>query len=511
MHSSPRSAGTGAWVGLAVLALPTLLVSMDMTILYLATPALSAELRPTGSELLWISDSYGFLVAGALICMGNIGDQIGRRKLLLVGALFFGLASVLAAFSSSPALLIGARALLGVAGATLLPSTLALIREMFQSPRQRGFAIGIWTTCFTLGGVLGPLVGGFLLEHFWWGSVFLLGVPVMLALLVLGPIFLPEFRQPSGHRLDLLSAAQSLIAVLATIFAVKLAAEHGLKPTVAAWLALGALGGALFLRRQRRIPQPMIDFSLFRSAAFTAALAANTVALFAWVGASLLVAQYLQLVLGLSPMTAGLWTIPPAVACVAGCLGAPVLAQRVPSARIVSASLTLAVVGLAILATLSAPLGLTAIVLGMMVLGIGVSTIVTLGTDLVLAATPAAHAGAASAISETGVELGGALGVAVLGSIGVAAYRGAIVVPSGIGVADDTAARDTLAAALEVAALLPAGPGSELRISAQGAFAHGFELATGSGAVVLLGAAIVFAWIALGRPLPSSRVPEGES
>ncbi|WP_338446950.1 MFS transporter [Pelagerythrobacter marensis] len=487
-------AGTREWLGLAVLALPTLLVSMDMTILYLATPSLSAALRPNAAELLWISDIYAFLVAGALIPMGAIGDRIGRRRLLLIGSVFFGLASILAAFSTSAAMLIVARAILGIAGATLLPSTLALIRNLFHSPEQRGLAIGIWTTCFTLGGVLGPPVGGFLLQHFWWGSVFLIGVPVMAALILLGPVFLPECREEDGETVDYPSVFLSMTSLLAIAYGVKHIAEAGVTAMAAAILGFGAAVGWVFVRRQKRLEAPLVDLALFRCPSFTAALGANTMALFAWVGVSLLVAQYLQLVLGMAPMMAGLWTIPPAAACVAGCLGAPALARRIAPGTIVALALLLVAAGFAIMAAFTSGFGLFAIVAGMMVLGLGVATIVTMGTDLILTAAPPQKAGAASAISETGAEIGGGLGVALLGSIGVAVYRAMVLIPGNLANEDAAAARDTLGAAVDVAKELPDASGTILMTSAQHAFERGLVIATAAGCGVLLVTAFLFAW-----------------
>ena len=499
MSTPPSPAPPAAWIGLAVLALPTLLVSMDMTILYLATPSLSADLKPTGTELLWISDIYGFLVAGALIPMGTLGDRIGRRRLLLWGALFFGLASALAAFASSPAMLIAARALLGVAGATLLPSTLALVRGLFRDPRQRGVAISVWTTCFTLGGVVGPIVGGLLLEHFHWGSVFLIGVPVMLALLVLGPILLPECREPDRRRLDLVSATLVVATVLATVWGLKQWAEWDSALVPGAAITAGVVLGASFVRRQTRLPDPLIPPGLLSNGAFTVALAANTIALFAWVGASLLVAQHLQLVLGFSPLTAGLWTIPPAIACVLGCLGAPHLARCLSPAVVVCGGLGLAALGLALLAGLTHGFGLAAVVGAMMVLGLAVAMIVTLGTDLMLTVAPPDMAGAASAISETGAEFGGSLGVAVMGSIAFAAYRGGLVLPPGIDLQEGAAARNTLGGAFALAAGLPDTVGSALRAAAQEQFVGGLQRATGVGAAILVAVTLLFVWIVLRR------------
>ncbi|MTH61280.1 MFS transporter [Paracoccus litorisediminis] len=497
--TSQTSAGRKEWFGLAVLALPTLLVSMDMTILHLATPSLSTALQPSGPELLWMADIYGFLMAGALIPMGALGDRIGRRRLLLVGSVFFGLASILAAFSVSATMLILSRAILGITGATLMPATLAMIRSLFLLPRQRSVAIGIWTTCFTLGGVLGPLVGGLLLQHFWWGSVFLVGVPVMALLLVLGPIFLPEVRGSDDHAVDMPSVILSMAAVLAIAYAVKHLAEVGVTATTPVAFLVGVVAGWAFIRRQARLKAPLVDLGLFRNSAFRAALGANMMALFAWVGASLLVAQYLQFVIGLSPLTAGLWTIPPAIACVAGCLGAPVVVQRVTPATVVTFALLLVAVGFAILAAFTSGLGLVAIISGMCLLGLGVATIVTLGTDLTLTAAPPAKAGAASAISETGAELGGSFGVAVLGSVGVAVYRAAVAIPAEIDAERAAAARGTLGAAVEIADTLPGSSGAALLASAQQAFERGLVFASAAGFCILLCTAMLFAWANLRR------------
>jgi DHA2 family multidrug resistance protein-like MFS transporter len=250
------------WIGLAVLALPCLLYAMDLTVLNLAVPRLSADLRPSSAQLLWIVDIYGFTLAGSLITMGALGDRIGRRRLLLAGAAAFGLASVLAAFSASAGMLIAARAVLGVAGATLAPSTLSLIRNMFLEPKQRKLAVSVWITSFSAGGAIGPLLGGVLLRWFWWGSVFLLAVPVMALLLVLGPVLLPEFRDPRPGRLDLLSAALSLAAVLAVIYGLKQLALAG-----GVWLPVlsvlvGLALGVVFVRRQQRLSDPLLDLRL---------------------------------------------------------------------------------------------------------------------------------------------------------------------------------------------------------------------------------------------------------
>jgi MFS transporter, DHA2 family, multidrug resistance protein len=273
---APARAGRREWVGLAVIALPCIVYAMDLTVLNLALPALSRDLQPSSSQLLWIVDISGFLVAGLLITMGTLGDRIGRRRLLLIGAAAFALSSLFAAFSTSAEMLIAARALLGVAGATLAPSTLSLIRNTFNDRQQRTFAIGVWITSFSAGAAVGPLIGGLPLEHFWWGSAFLPALLVMGLLLAVGPRLLPEYSDPEAGRLDLISAALSLVAVLAVIYGLKRIAQDGVGWTAAVSIVAGLVVGAAFVRRQHRLADPLIDLRLFRLPAFNAALAANT-------------------------------------------------------------------------------------------------------------------------------------------------------------------------------------------------------------------------------------------
>ncbi len=347
-----------------MIALPCLLYSMDLTVLNLALPAISADLRPTSTQLLWIVDIYGFLVAGLLITMGALGDRIGRRRLLLIGAAGFGVASVLAAFSTSAEILIATRAALGIAGATLAPSTLSLIRNMFREPGERRFAIGVWITSYSAGGAIGPLVGGVLLEHFWWGSVFLAGVPVMALLLAVGPALLPEFRDPEAGRPDLASAALSLAAVLPVIYGIKRIAEGG-----AGWLPLlsilaGLAAGAVFVQRQHRLADPLIDLRLFRAPAFSVSLATYTLGTFVAFGSFLFIAQYLQRVLGLSPLRAGLWMLPFFVGWISGSMLAPLIARRLRPAFALSAGLVLAAGGFGLLTRVDGGSALPVLVTG---------------------------------------------------------------------------------------------------------------------------------------------------
>jgi DHA2 family multidrug resistance protein-like MFS transporter len=499
----PPRATRREWAGLAVLALPTLLVAMDLTVLHLAVPHLSADLQPSSAELLWIVDIYGFLVAGSLITMGTLGDRIGRRRLLLAGAATFGVASVIAAFANSAGMLIATRALLGVAGATLLPSTLALIRHMFVDPRQRGFAIGVWAAVFSAGTAVGPVLGGALLERFWWGSVFLIAVPAMLALLLLGPALLPEYRDPGAGRLDLVSAALSLVGVLAVIYGLKQIAEHGVGALSVLSIAAGLVVGVVFVLRQRVLADPLIDLRLFGAPAFSASLTAETFALFAWAGTYLFLAQYLQLVKGLSPLEAGVWLLPAAGGSVAGSMLAPLLARRTSPALVVAAGLVLAAGGFALLTQVDQSADLALLVAGSVVFSLGIVPAVTLGTDLIVGAAPPEQAGAASAISETGSELGLALGVAVIGSIGTAVYRRdlADAMPAGVPTSISEAARDTLGGAVASADALPGALGADLVDAARAAFTNGLQIAAACSAAV----AVVLAVLAGLLLRPSSR------
>jgi MFS transporter, DHA2 family, multidrug resistance protein len=492
--TTPR-AGRREWVGLAVIALPCVLYSMDLTVLFLAVPHLSAALRPSSAELLWITDIYGFLLAGLLVTMGTLGDRIGRRRLLLLGAAAFGLASLLAAYSTSPGMLIAARALLGVAGATLAPSTLSLLRNMFQDPGQRTLAIGVWISSFSAGAAIGPLLGGALLERFWWGSVFLLAVPVMLLLLVLGPLLLPEYRDPDAGRLDLASAAMSLAAVLLVIWGLKQLAQDG--PGVAPALSIlaGLAVGVVFVRRQRRLPDPLLDLRLFRSRAFSAALAANTLDFFVSFAALLFIAQYLQLVLGLSPLEAGLWMLPSSAGFIIGSLLTPLLVRRARPASVMAAGMVLTAAGFALLAQVDPAAGLAVLVTGSVAFSLGSAPTTTLATDLMVGTAPPERAGAASGISETSSEFGGALGIAILGVIGIAVYRGQMTdaVPAAVPGEAATAARDSLGGAVAAAEQLPERLGAALLEAAREAFTQGFRLSFAISAAIAVGIAVLVA------------------
>ncbi len=498
--ASPR-AGLREWVGLAVLVMPILVVSMDMSVLYLALPALTVDLQPSSAEQLWILDIYSFMLAGLLVTMGSLGDRIGTRRLLMIGSVVFGVASVLAAFSQNPEQLIASRVLLGIGGATLAPSTLSLLRTLFVDPVQRGMAVGVWTAGFAGGGSFGPVVAGFLLEHFWWGSVFLINLPIMAVLLIAAPLILPEAKNPDPGRFDLLAVAGSIVTMLALVFALKHTAQDGVDWQAGAALVVAAAVGTWFVRRQRASTHPIIDFPLFRNPAFSVAVIVILVSVFVIAGFNLLLSQFLQLVMGFSTLEAGLWSLFPAVAAAVASLTAPFVMKRRPPSVILLGSICVAAVGAAVVGLVGLPGSVTtgaalAILLcGMVIASLGVGTGTTLGSDRVLATAAPEKAGAAGAVSETGAELGGALGIAVLGSINLATYR--------LALGGDVPPDSTLAGVLS-----DPTTGSAVADRAREAYVDGMEAAAGATVGMLVVAGLVSAY--LFRRAARTTAPEPE-
>ncbi|MFE6764405.1 MFS transporter [Streptomyces sp. NPDC057689] len=486
-------AGRKEWIALGVLLLPVLLVSMDLTVLYFAIPSISEELRPSGSQQLWMIDIYGFVLAGVLLTMGALGDRIGRRRLLLIGAVVFGGGSLLAAYASSPEMVISARAFQGIGGATLMPSTLALIRNLFREQTQRRTAIAVWSTGMAAGAALGPVVSGALLAGFWWGSVFLINVPVMVLLLVAGPFLLPEFKDPAAGKFDLVSAVLSLAAILPVVYGFKKIAVDGFTIPYVVAIVVGLAFVPVFLRRQRTSADPMIDVSLFRNRAFGASVTVNMLACFTLVGYSLFSTQYMQSVLGMSALKSALWTIPGTIAVGAVVPLATVLVRTIRPAVIIASGFGLATVALLMLTQVPDEDGLVLILIGIIALAVGLTPVLTLVTELVVGQVPPERAGTASALLQTCQELGGALGVAVLGSIGATAYRNSSALDDPAGVPDSAldAARETIGGALAAAARLPGEAGGNLVDAARSAFTTEVHAASVAGAVVMAGAAVV--------------------
>lgn len=496
----PERAGRKEWTALAVLMLPLLLVSMDVSVLYFAIPAISADLEPSGTQQLWIFDIYAFVLAGLLMTMGSLGDRIGRRKLLMFGAAAFGAASLTAAYANSAELLIAARAVLGIGGATLMPSTMALVRTIFRDAGQRAKAIGIWSGVMVAGIALGSVMSGVLVEHFWWGSVFLVNLPAMVMLLALAPVLIPESKDPMPGRFDLLSVPLSLAAVLPVVYGLKEIAAEGFEPEYVASLAVGLVFAALFVHRQRTTESPLISPALFRGRGFAPAVLLNLISTLAMMGSAYFTTQYLQSVLGKSAMEAALWALLPSVPIGFAAPAATALVQRgVNRAHVVAAGFAVSACGYGLL-TLTGTDSMWTLLTACALLACGAVIIGSQLTDLALGSVPAEKAGSASSLLETGQEFGGALGMALLGSIGNAVYRNEI---------PDSApaeARETLGGALAVAQELPDKAASALLGTAREAFTSGMHVAAFTGAAVLIASAVL-AVVALRRTAQEVPVP----
>jgi DHA2 family multidrug resistance protein-like MFS transporter len=480
------------WLGLAVLALPTLLLSLDVSVLYLALPHLARDLGADSVEQLWILDIYSFVLAGFLVTMGMLGDRIGRRRLLLIGGACFGVASVIAAFSPSAEILILSRALLGVAGATLMPSTMALIRNMFPDPREMGVALGIWMTSFMGGLAVGPIVGGLRLEHFWWGSAFLLGVPFMVLLLAAGPFLLPEFKDDHAGRLDLVSVALSLAAILPIIYGIKEIARSAPDVATLAGIVVGLVLGVAFVRRQQRLASPLLELRLFRHRAFSTALGTNLFLGIVMAGLSFVATLYLQMVVGLSPLDAGLAFLPQYAVMAGGFLVAPRLAARLGQTRLMAAGMAVAGVGLLLLTRVSATDGLPLLIGGLVLTTGGIAPPMALMMGLILQSAPPEKAGSAASLTETSGEFGIALGIATLGTLATVVYRSRLletapIVPPQAA----SAAQEGIAAAVIAAGQLPGAAGDQLLAAARDAFTVGLNAVGLIGGVSFLALALV--------------------
>ena len=493
---------TRRWFALGVLTLAVLLIGVDGTVLALATPFIGQDLGASFTQILWIGDIYSFVMAGLLISMGSLGDRIGHKKLLLCGATAFAVISVITAYSSSPEMLIVTRALLGVAGATLTPATLALVRGLFPDRRARSVAVGIWASAFSAGAAFGPIVGGVLLEHFWWGSVFLINVPVMVVLLVGGLILLPEHRNPAPGPWDLPSVGLSMLGMLGVVYAIKEGAALGVRPDVVAAGLIGVAALVMFVRRQLRLPVPLIDVRLFGNRAFSGVVAANLLSVLGLSGLVFFLSQYFQLVHGYGPLKAGLAELPAAVtATVFGILAGIALRYWSPRA-VLTSGLALVGVAMASLTLLTPSTPYLPLGVALFLVGVGLGLAFTVASDVILASVPKERAGSAAAVSETAYELGMALGIATLGSIVTGVYR-SFVVPQGIPADIAAHSRDSLAAAIDAARTLPAGQAEALLDAAKAAFTSGLAIASGVGSVLMLISAAAV-WLLLRQRLPGA-------
>jgi DHA2 family multidrug resistance protein-like MFS transporter len=486
-----RAASRRTWFGLAVLCLPTFLVAMDFSVLYLAVPRLTADLAPSGVQQLWIVDIYGFLIAGFLVTMGRLGDRIGRRRLLLIGGAVFGVASVAAAFATGPEWLIASRALLGVAGAAVTPSVLSLVTGMFADERQRSRAIAVYLTCFMGGTTLGPLVGGVLLEYFWWGWVFLVSVPGIVLLLVLGPALLPDQKSPHAGALDLISVVLSLAAILPFVYGLKGLARSGWDWFPAIALAFGLAIGVVFVHRQRRLADPLVNLRLFRNRTFSSALVLSFVTALVGAATMLLVTLYLQNVTGLTPLAAGLLLVVPNVIMIGGNLGTPAVAERIRPAYLIAGGLVVAGIGYLAVALTDARSGPERIFIAMCVVMVGTAPLAAMCNHLAMGTVPAEEAGSGASVFQTTVELALGLGIATLATLGTVVYRRDLGGLDGVPPGAADAAREGIERAIAAAGQLPPEQGDELVATAREAFTSGIQVVGVVSAVFYAGLAVL--------------------
>ncbi len=511
--SATVRAGRREWIGLAVLSLPALLASLELTVTHLALPSIGTDLDASSAEQLWIVDIYAFLLAGSMLALGSIGDMIGRRRLLMIGGAAFAVASVAAAYAPNVEVLIVLRALMGVAGATLMPSILSLTTAMFREPNQRRIAVGAVIASVSVGTAIGPLVGGRLLDSFWWGSVFLIGLPIMGLMLVLAPWFVPERRAERPPRIDVVSGLMTVGSVLPVIYALKMISTgHAALPAYAAGL-FGLVLGAFFLRRQRRLDEPMVDLQLFRRSPVAAGLLTLALGIFVLWGTNYAIAQYFQLVRGLDPLEAGLWTAPSAVGVIAGSTLAPHLVKRFRAASVIAAGLLVSAVGFVLLTRVETQQGLGTVVVGSIVVSAGLGPMMALATEMIVSSAPLKRAASASAMASMAPQLGGAIGIAVLGSVVAAVYRQRVdaAISDQLTASQAADAKDSLVAAYDVSRGLDAPYGDDLLQRARDAFTDGFQLSAGLSAMIML--ALAVAVITMLRPTerPHPTTPDPSS
>ncbi|MFF0578671.1 MFS transporter [Streptosporangium saharense] len=492
----PRRRGTGRWSVLILLCFSLLLIAVDATVLHIAVPALTAALEPSSVQLLWIIDSYSLVVAPLLLTFGTLGDHYGRKRLVLMGYVVFGVASAAAAFAPSAPALIGARALLGVGGAMIMPATLSIIRQVFTDRRERAVALGVWSGVAAAGAAVGPLIGGLLVEHLWWGAVFLINVPILLVLLPAAVRLLPDSCSRALHPWDAFSALLSVVGILALAFGLKEMGTGESGGTVVFLAGIGLL--AWFVRRQRRAAFPMLDLSLFRQRAFSIGVAAVLLTVFALVGLELMLAQYLQLVLGDSPFQAAVRLLPLMAAAVTGGLAGARLLHRFGLRATMSSGLTLTT--LSLLPTLAWGTEPHTLMLALCFVGIGFGIQVTLlaASDTIMSSAPESRAGGAAAVEETAYELGAGLGVAVLGTVTTAVYAPSLAPVAGVPSGLMALARQSLAAAAHAAQEIGGDTGVALLTAARIAFVGGLH-STIVVSALLLGATAVTVTLLLPR------------
>jgi EmrB/QacA subfamily drug resistance transporter len=496
------------WATLAVLSLSLLIIGLDNTILNVALPTLVRDLGASSSELQWMVDAYMLVFAGLLLTMGALGDRFGRKKALSAGLVIFGAASIWAAYAGSATHLIAARAVMGIGGSLIMPSTLSIITNIFEGA-ERGRAIAAWAAMAGLGIVIGPALGGWLLENFWWGSIFLINVFVAIAALVAGWTLVPDSKDPHATPLDPVGAMLSIAGLVALVYAIIEAPSDGwTSATILVSFTAAAVLLAAFLWWESRAEHPMLQLAFFKNPRFSAGAGAITMVFFAMFGTIFLLTQYLQFVLGYTPLQTGIRVMPIATLVISAPMSAR-LTERFGSKRVVAAGLFIVAVALSILATTTDASGYGRIAVMISVLGVGMGMAMAPATDSVMGSLPLAKAGVGSAMNDTTRMVGGALGVAILGSVLASAYSSTMEpLVARLPAAAQAVVSNSIGGALGVAAQV-GDAAAPLVSAAKSAFIDGMGTAVWVGVgIALLGSIVT--WIFLpARPIEAFTDPNG--
>jgi EmrB/QacA subfamily drug resistance transporter len=478
-----------------VLCISLLVIVIDNTIVNVTLPTLVRDLNADLSQLQWVVDAYTLVFAGLLLLAGTLGDRYGRRRTLLAGLTIFGVASAAAAAAGGVGQLVIARAVMGAGAAFIMPATLSLLTSVFTDARERAMAIGIWAATAGVGVALGPVVGGFLLDHFWWGSVFIVNVPIVAAAIVGARLLVPESRDPVARAIDWTGALLSGVGLVALVWAIIEAPSKGwTSVAVAGAMLLAAVALVAFVAWERRVEQPLLDVDLFRNARFTAASITVTVLFFALFGFLFLSTQYLQFVLGYSPSAAGLRMLPYAGAMIVAAPLSSKLVVRFGTKRVVTTGMLTFALGLAVAATITTSTGYGRLGIAMLFMGVGMGLAGAPATESIMGSLPTDRAGIGSAVNDTTRELGGALGVAIVGSIVSSLYSSQLVLSENVPTPIATAARDSLGAAIHI--------DNDLGLHVADAAREAFTYAMSRGSIVVAGVAVIGAFIAW-RYLPA--------
>jgi EmrB/QacA subfamily drug resistance transporter len=512
MKADSELAHERRWWTLAVLCLSLTVISIDNTILNVALPSIVESLGARGSELQLLIDGYTIVFACLLLTAGSLGDKLGRKGILTIGLALFGAFSTFAAFSTSADMLIVARALMGIGGACIYPSTLSILTNTFHDERERGRAIGIWAGVSGLGVAIGPLAGGLLVEHFWWGSVFLVNVPICIIAIIAGRFFVPTTVRDPDHALDPWGAVFSILALAGLLYAIIEIPDRGaVDPVVVVSFVIGLVFLVAFGWWETHSVHPMLDLRFFQNPRFSAASATITMTFFALYGSTFLLTQYFQFVLRYSPLKAGMMTAPVAIGIMATAPQAPKLVERIGTKLVVVCGLSIVALGLAsysIEPIMSSVVGGAGVRL---MFGIGMGLVVAPATESIMGSLPKAKAGVGSAVNDTTRQTGGALGVAIIGSVFAATYHHVIDVPAGVPDAARPLIHDSIGSAIEAVSRfdLPAALAETVHVASSDAFFRGMQVAAWVGtAIVVCAAFVAYRFLparATGRPQDEER------